>query len=549
MMKNSVLFFLWLLLAVSCTSSHDELYAELDKAVDERAVYIQKKEERIRNLQQQITPDISLEAKYHLYNRIFEENLAYKADSAQKVVAILSDIAREIGKTEYLNDVAINKSSLLSTSGVFDKAEAILSGLDKRSFTNANYRHYYESFRWLYITWNAYLRVEENLPEYQDKVTAYSDSMLTVVPPSDTDYHYWLGEHYWNGKQYKEAEEEYLKGIRKMSPLSRRYASITCSLAFVYHEQGQWDEFERYMILSAIADQKIPLKENLAMQEIAAYLTLKNDIARANKYLLCALEDAVFYNNRLRLTQIARKFPDVVGRYQMHEKSVRHMQTLVLVLMCLLAILMCVFAYYIWRHNRVLRAQRKIRIQLNADLKQLNEELQTANLQLKHTNHIREQYVSLFIELCAAYIDKYNKLLKQVERKVKLHQEEDILSVLHQNRLKDTDTKEFFLNFDKAFLTLYPTFVDEFNQLLYPDKQIVLKKGELLSNELRMMALVRLGVKDTQKISTLLFYSPQTIYNYRSSMKNRAIDKENLEKNIESISDVLMERPSQPQHR
>lgn len=540
-MKNIVFFFLWLLSAVSCTSSHDELYAELDKAVDKRSVYIQKKEEEIRSLKRQITADISAEAMYHIYNRIFEEYLAYKADSAQKVVAILSDIAREIGKAEYINDVEINKSSLLSTSGVFDKAEAILRGLDKRTFTNANYQHYYESFRWLYITWNAYLRVEENLPEYQDKVMAYSDSMLTVVPPTDVNYHYWLGEHYWNGKQYKEAEEEYLKGISLMSPLSRRYASITCSLAFVYHEQGKYDEFEKFMILSAIADQKIPLKENLAMQEIAAYLTSKNDIARANKYLLCALEDAVFYNNRLRLTQIARKFPDVVGRYQMHEKSVQQMQTLVMVIVCLLAILMFVFAYYIWRHNKVLRAQRKIRIQLNADLKQLNEKLQTANLQLQHTNHIREQYVSLFIELCAAYIDKYNKLLKQVERKVKLHQEDDILSVLHQNRLKDSDTREFFLKFDKAFLTLYPTFVDELNQLLCQDKQITLKKGELLSNELRLMALVRLGVKDTQKISTLLFYSPQTIYNYRSSMKNRAIDKENFEKHVESISDVVIE--------
>ena len=548
-MKNIVFSFLCLLLVVSCTNLHDELYAELDKAVDERSLYIQKKEEEIRNLKQQITANMSAEAKYHIYNRLFEEYLAYKADSAQKVVAILSDIAREIGKAEYVNDVEINKSSLLSTSGVFDKAEAILTGLDKRTFSNANYRHYYESFRWLYITWNAYLRVEENLPEYQDKVMAYSDSMLTVVPPTDIEYHYWLGEHYWNGKQYKEAEEEYLKGISKMSPLSRRYASITCSLAFVYHEQEKFDEFERFMILSAIADQKIPLKENLAMQEIAAYLTSKNDISRANKYLLCALEDAVFYHNRLRLTQIARKFTDVVGRYQMHEQSVQHMQTLVMVIMCMLAILLFVFAYYIWRHNRVLRAQRKIRIQLNADLKQLNEELQTANLQLKHTNHIREQYVSLFIELCAAYIDKYNKLLKQVERKVKLHQEDDILSVLHQNRLKDTDTKEFFLNFDKAFLTLYPNFVDEFNQLLYPDKQIVLKKGELLSNELRLMALVRLGVKDTQKISTLLFYSPQTIYNYRSSMKNRAIDKENFEKHVEAISDVVIEKFSDLQHR
>ena len=105
--------------------------------------------------------------------------------------------------------------------------------------------------------------------------------------------------------------------------------------------------------------------------------------------------------------------------------------------------------------------------------------------------------------------------------------------------MKDADTKEFFLYFDKAFLTLYPTFIDEFNKLLYPDKQIEPKKGELLTNELRIMALIRLGVKDIQKISTLLFYTPQTIYNYRSAMKNRAIDKDNFDQNVETICNVL----------
>lgn len=532
--------FLCLLMFVSCTNPHDARYAELDKAVAERDVYIQKKEKVISELRKQITPNISLEEKLHIYNKIFEEYLAYKSDSAQKYVTITLDIAKKIGNKEYMNDAEINQSALLSTSGVFDKAEAILRSLDKNTFTNANYRHYYEYHRWLYITWNAYLRVQENVPEYQDRVHAYSDSMLTVVPKTDVDYHYWLGEHYWNTKEYEKAEEQYRIGISKMSPLTRRYASITCSMAFVCSEQGKWDEYEKYMILSAITDQKIPLKENLAMQEIAAYLTSKNDIARANRYLLCSLEDAIFYNNRLRLTQIARKFPDVVVRYQMQEEGVQRMQTFVIVIVCLLAVLLFVFALYILRNIRVLKAQRKIRMQLNSDLNHLNEELKTANIQLKQTNQIREQYVSLFIELCAAYIDKYNKFMKQVERKVKLHQVDDILSLLHQNRLKDADMKEFFLNFDKAFLTLYPTFVEELNKLLCPDQQITLKKGEFLSNELRLMALIRLGVKDTQKISTLLFFSPQTIYNYRSSMKKKAIDKENFEKNVESISDILI---------
>ena len=528
----------WLIVA-SCSHSRKSRYEELDKAVAEREQYMQKKEANIANLQHQITPNISLEAKYHLCNRIFEEYLAYKADSAQKYLSITSDIARRIGNREYINDTEISQSALLSTSGVFDKAEAILKGLDKRTFTNDNYRNYYESYRWLYITWNAYLRVEENLAEYQNKVIAYNDSMLTVVPQTDVDYHYWLGEHYWNIKEYAKAEEQYRIGISQMSPLSRRYASITCSMAFACHEQNKMEEFERYMILSAIADQKIPLKENLAMQELAEYLAQKNDIVRANRYLLCSLEDAIFYNNRLRLTQIARKFPGVVVKYQTHEDNIQQMQTLIITIVCLLTVLLFAFAWYILRYNRILKAQRKIRIQLNKDLNSLNDELQSANLQLKRTNHIREQYVSLFIDLCAAYIDKYNKFIISVERKVKAHQTDDILSVLHQHRMKDADAKEFFLYFDKAFLTLYPTFIDEFNKLLYPDKQIEPKKGELLTNELRIMALIRLGVKDIQKISTLLFYTPQTIYNYRSAMKNRAIDKDNFDQNVETICNVL----------
>lgn len=528
----------WFVVA-SCSNSRDGLYEELDQAVAERESHMQKKEANIANLQHQITPNISLEAKYHICHRIFEEYLAYKADSAQKYLSMTADIARQIGNREYINDTEINQSALLSTSGVFDKAEAILKGLDKSTFTNDNYRNYYESYRWLYITWNAYLRVEENLAEYQDKVMAYNDSMLTVVPQTDVEYHYWLGEHYWNTKEYAKAEEQYLIGINKMSPLSRRYASITCSMAFVCHEQNKMDEFEKYMILSATADQKIPLKENLAMQELAEYLAQTDDIVRANRYLLCALEDAIFYNNRLRLTQIARKFPGVVVKYQAHENHIQQMQTLIISVVCLLAVLLFAFAWYILHHNRILKAQRKIRIKLNQDLNSLNEELQSANLQLKRTNHIREQYVSLFIELCAAYIDKYNKFIVSVERKVKAHQTDDILSVLHQNRMKEADTKEFFLYFDKAFLTLYPAFIDEFNKLLYPDRQVKLKKGELLTNELRLMALIRLGVKDIQKISTLLFYTPQTIYNYRSAMKSRAIDKENFDRNVETLCNLL----------
>ena len=531
-----------LLLAVlsACTGSRDERYAALDDAMTHRSEYMASKEKSIRLLESQLKGNDTDEARYQTYNQIFNEYLAYKADSARKYVDILCDIAVRMHNNEHINEAAINKSALLATSGFFDQSHNILTHLDKSTFTTATYRLYYENCRWLYITWSAYVTNDEIATHYQELVRAYNDSMITVVPRNDVDYYYWMGEHYWSHKQFAKAEQQYELGIERMSPLSRRYASITCSMALVGREQKKWDQFEKYMILSAIADQKIPLKENMAMQELAIFLATQcHDMSRANKYLLCSLEDAVFYNNRLRLTEIARKFPPVVVKYQEYEQRVKHGQTIIIIVATIFVLLLLVLAWYIYHSNQKLKAQRRIRIKLNEDLTAMNNrlnamntELAAANDNLKETNNVREKYVSLFIELCAAYIDKYNKFHRTIERKVKARQFDDLPTLLHQNRTKDVDTLEFFQNFDKAFLTLYPDFVNNFNALLQPDQQITLKNGELLTNELRIMALIRLGVTDTQKIATLLFYSTQTIYNYRSVMRQRAISPETFEQDV-----------------
>lgn len=527
-------------LMASCSNEHDEKYAALDDAVAHRSEYMAKKEKGIRQLEEQLKTCTTTEAKYLVYDQIFNEYLAFKADSATKYAEKLSKLAAEIGNKEYMNQAAINMSAIYATSGLFSQAEKILKGLDKSTFTKANYRLYYENCRWLYITWGAFLHGDEDAVHYSELVTEYNDSMITVVPRNDVDYYYWLGEHYWGHKEYKKAEQQYEIGIERMSPLSRRYASITCSMALVGREQGKWDQFEKYMILSAIADQKIPLKENMAMQELALFLTENcNDMTRADEYIFHSLEDAIFYNNRLRLTEIARKFPTIVEKYQANEAEFLHRQTVIIIVTSILVVILLILAWWVYRSNRDLKAQRKIRIKLNSDLTAMNNELnivnsnlKTANEELKETNTLREKYVSLFIELCAAYIDKYNKFHKTIERKVKAHQVDDLLTLLHQSRTKDVDTKEFFMNFDKAFLSLYPDFVQQFNALLQPDQRITLKGDELLSNELRIMALIRLGVNDTQKISTLLFYSTQTIYNYRSTLKQRAISPDTFEQDV-----------------
>lgn len=304
-----------------------------------------------------------------------------------------------------------------------------------------------------------------------------------------------------------------------LTPEQRRYASATCALAMVYEMQGRYDDFEHYIILAAISDNIIPLKENLAMQILAKYLSQqRNDNTLAQRYLIYSVEDAIYYNGRLRLTEIARKLPDIALGYQSQEEAQDKQEATAIAVVGLLTLgLLCV-AIYSMRQNRDLKAQRRMRIALNE--------------KLRATNNRREQYVSLFIELCAAYIDKYNRFQKTIERKIKAHQTDDLLQLVHTSRMKDTDAKEFFMNFDRAFLDLYPQFVEEFNALLQPEHRIILKKDQLLNAELRIMAFLRLGIKDTTNIATMLMYSPQTIYNYRSSLKSRAIAKDSFEDDV-----------------
>ena len=179
----------------------------------------------------------------------------------------------------------------------------------------------------------------------------------------------------------------------------------------------------------------------------------------------------------------------------------------------------------------MLREQRKIVTDMNNKLKELNSEL-------VKTNRTREEYVSLFLELCAAYIDKLNKYQDLVKRKVKAKQIDDLLKISN-SKMSDSDARQFFVNFDTAFLTLYPNFISEFNSLVREGEEIVPAKGEILNTELRIFALIRLGIKDSSRIATLLFYSPQTIYNYRTSVKNKAKNRDEFEEQVKKLCPLM----------
>ena len=174
----------------------------------------------------------------------------------------------------------------------------------------------------------------------------------------------------------------------------------------------------------------------------------------------------------------------------------------------------------------------------NKALKDSNKALQNSNDEFEYTNAKREAMANAFIMLCYQYIERLKNLRKLVIRKIKTNQQNELLSTLSSSRQSDEESQNFFSQFDKIFLSLYPSFVKELNTLLLPEAQIQFKEDNELTPTLRVAALIRLGVTESAKIAGILSYSPQTIYNYRSTLKNSAIDKEHFEENLQKLCSI-----------
>lgn len=528
----SGLFLLFVLLPFRATNKVD-LSGELETALKLRNQYSRQKETRIDSLKHLLYPNMNDDERFLLYNAIYEEYYTYQFDSAIYYVDREEEVAMKLSNPTYRNLSIIHRSILLATSGYFSESIQNLEQIDSRTLDNALRIEYYTAYEWAYSMWAEYSNDNIYAPRYYEKEMLYQDSLISVLPVGSPLHHYWKGENFYRHRRYAEAKNCYKKALEGLPVNVRLFAMATYGLALVYSRTNNWKEYENYLIKAAISDQVCPLKENLALQELALYIFKNRDgeVSRANRYLNYSLEDAMYYNNRLRMLEIARKFPSIVLSYQ--KQNLIESQRLQWSLICisLLSIGLVVSLVYIYRQMNQLHKRKKILANMNCELQHLNKAL-------VDTNHTREEYVSLFMDLCAAYIDKLKKYQDLVKRKVKAKQTDDLLRLVNATKLSEMDTREFFMNFDTAFLNLYPNFIKEFNSLLREGEEIIPKRGEILTTELRIFALIRMGIKDSSKIATLLFYSPQTIYNHRSVVKNKAKIRDNFEKQVEEICTI-----------
>lgn len=518
------------------------LYQKLDSVIAKREQYTQDKEQKINMIKKSarvVTDKITL---MKLYNEIYNEYNHFRFDSAMTYAKKGLELAIKEKNDYYYYLNTIHEAMLLATGGLYSEAKANLDQLTESKMDSTLLYEYNLAQYWLYTYWSDYSNDSEYRTVYWENKIKYLKRTVPLAKKYPNDYNYLMGEYfmYIVGDGHKSLP--YYNKVIENNPYNSRLYSTACfAISCIYAALGDEEKHEEYLIRTVITDVVTPVKENLSFQDLAMLLFRKggdSQLKRAEQYIQLSMEDAKFYNNRLRIIDNSNKLPAIISKYKemMKEQNDKLRSSLTWTIILLLGLIISLT--FIIRQNKLLSKHRRKIAESNRQLTELNDELSLLNSGLKQsnskmqeTNVKREALAKLYIDLCSKYIERLSKYQKLVCRKIKANQVNDLLSTMTSSRLSDEDAATFMHNFDKAFLDQYPTFITEFNSLLQPEHAIK-TKNNTLTTELRIFALVRLGVKESSEIANLLFYTPRTIYNYRSMTKNKAINKESFENDV-----------------
>ena len=534
MKKNCLLCFL---LFFSCHSalageSLDSLLNVLDKTIKEADTYVQIKENKLHELKKEArkTPPFSVE-RYHLNNDIYLEYKAYSSDSALHYLNENMLLARQLNDKERELKIQLELSYLLSSIGMYMEAADILNSIDRQTLPSSLLGHYYTCYEHVYSEAGAAQpRYKMFASRYAKLSHAYRDSMQVTLDPSSATY-LWLREmQLREAGKYDEALEFSDRRLAESSFGTPQYALVAYQRFRLFESMGKKDEHLYYLVLSAISDVRSAIKEQSSLMVLAQELNSKGDLKRAYDYINFSWEISQFYKTRLRSWMNITPLSMINGNYQDIIKQQNRELLIYITCVALLALLLVIALIYIYRQMKALSIAKKglqevneRLFSLNEELEEVNRHLRSTNLELSESNLIKEAYIARFFKLCSVYVDRLQAYRKLVNKKLQRGQVAELLKMTHlSNDIVTVEVQELYANFDSAFLHLFPNFVESLNDLLLPDEQIVLKPDELLNTELRIFALIRLGIKDSSQIAELLHYSVNTIYNYRSRVKTKA---------------------------
>lgn len=525
------IIFVTLSFYASAQKEIDSLRIVLEENMAKRLEFDVKKESRISYLKELLKdPSLKKDEIYQINNNIIEQYNAYSFDSILKFINQNIVLAKDLNDQSLLNESFLKLAKLLASSGQYTEGIDILTKINNQNLSEQLLNNYFWCYKKIYSDLRFYAISNENKNKYKEYYLAYSDSLLARYEPSTEEY---LSIKEGGYRDNRELEECLKINSRRLSIAdfgTKIYSQIAFERSLIYEIQQNSEAQKKYLILSAISDIQCSVKDNASLTILSMLLFKDNNIKSAHKYINFSFQDAEFYNSKLRFVLISNILPDITRAYELEiEEQKKQLQTFLLII-SVLGLILLISVFYVFKQIQYLKSTRNDLVKANEQFNLLNQKLNESNSELEvlyeglsESSLVKEHYIGTFLNIHSNYIDKLDDYRKMVKKHIVSKTIGDLFEKTKSKELIDSELKLFYKNFDETFLHIFPNFVEKLNHLLVSEGQLVPKQKGLLNTELRIFALIRLGITDSSKIAKLLRYSVNTIYNYRVKVKNNSI--------------------------
>lgn len=521
----------------------DYLISQVDEAVNRSDEYIAQKEKRITLLRMQLRQIRDADGEYQTAFRLYEEYKPFINDSAIFYLNRCITLATASGNRERVGLCRSLLALRCSNTGMYNEALTILGQVNPDEMGKNSLGTYYFAYVHVYGELAYYTHLAGMRRHYEAEQARYRRLMFGVLPRYDNNRMQVEELTLMNEGRYKQSMAVNNEWLKRVPEGSHVYALVALYRYLEYKNVGDSVRMMQWLARSVLADIRNGVLDQGSMWEMANQLMVHGDVDRAYRYISFTSDCAGRFGSRQRLSQISPLLSTIANQYKAESEKNYHRLMIALGILTVFMLLVLILYYYTNRQRQHLAEVRDSLKQsncqlseLNQQLLHLNEQLVESNAQLTDANRVKEEYVGRFMRMCSVYVDRLDGMRKRVSRLVKTKRYDELNELVKTDSSKEQELDELYVNFDKAFLHLFPNFVDCFNELLRPDEQVQLSTAERLNTTVRIFALIRLGIDDSSKIAEFLHYSVNTIYNYRARVKNGAkVDRDTFEERVKAI--------------
>lgn len=513
----------------------DSLMNVLDNEVENYNQYVQKYNESITTFKENIRYTRTDQERYDLNKHLFYSYQAFQNDSALHYLNECRKYAQRMGRKDLEGEILARQAFQLSTVGMYYESRELLHLIDASVLTKEGRLEYYNARIHLYHELSYYTNVDWIKKKYKALECRLIDSLQFVADKTDDVYYKWKGFYYYEKEESERALKLFKEWVDRAQPGSREFATAAFFMYLINARLQNQEEVKYWLIVSAITDIRNSIMDQASLWTLANILAQEGDVKRAHSYITYSWDAATQFQTKVRSGQISPILSMIETSYQTKIREQNMWLTVAVVVVSLMLILFIGLLWYVNRQRKHLHSTRNELRTINDELQNVNTELKLSNVKLNESNRVKEEYIGRFLSLCSLYIDKIEEQRKRVNKMVKAKQYDDLYNATRTTEMKKKELEELYSNFDAAFTHLFPNFVDELNALIAPEERIMTKDGRLTTT-IRIFALIRLGIDDSNKIAEFLNYSVHTIYNYRVKIRNAALcDRNEFEQKIKEL--------------